>query len=162
MKEISRRGLAACSAAAALAATGSAEAFGSTRRNEALVRQFWDAFNRQAWDEWDAITTANYLHHPPEQSLTLAEFKDGGAWVHRGLANYRLTIEAVAAEGDRVAIRWSARGRHVGSMFGETPSGREVTAYGMHFHRIERGKLAEDWEVIDFDAFRRQLSPQAG
>lgn len=162
MSEVSRRHLGAFVAALAFAAPGAALACGRAQRNEALVRRFWDAFNRQAWDDWDAITAPNYQHHPSGDTLTLAQFKEGGAWVHRGLADYGLTINSIASENDRVAIRWTARGRHVGSMFGETPTNREVIAYGMHFHRIAEAKLAEDWEVIDFDAFRRQLSNQSG
>ena len=32
----------------------------------------------------------------------------------------------------------------------EAPTGGLVTSYGMHFHRIADGRIAEDWEVIDF------------
>lgn len=124
---------------------------------EVLVRKFWDAFNRAAWSELDALVAPGYRHHPGDKSLTLEEFKQGGAWVHQGLRPYALHIDRLIVQGDRVAIAWTAKGTHVGSFFGEKPTGREVRVQGMHIFRIEAGLLAEDWEVIDMDGFRKQL-----
>jgi predicted ester cyclase len=122
-----------------------------------VVRQFWSAFNRADWPALDALVIPGYLHHPPGQSFTLQQFKEGGAWVHRGLANYALTIDALVEQGDTVAVRWTARGKHVGSFFGEQATRQEIVVQGMHFHKIVGGRIAEDWEVIDFDGFKRQL-----
>ena len=135
----------------------SACAAGEDRSGAPVVREFWNAFNRADWPSLDALVTPGYVHHPPGQSLTLEELKDGGAWVHRGLADYELRIDALVEQGDLVAIRWTARGKHIGSFFGEQPSGRIIVVQGMHFHKIVGGRIAEDWEVIDFDGFRRQL-----
>jgi steroid delta-isomerase-like uncharacterized protein len=147
-------------AVAASAVAGVALSACATREDRSgapVVRQFWNAFNRADWPSLDALVTPGYVHHPPGQSLTLQELKEGGAWVHRGLADYELRIDALVEQGDQVAIRWTARGKHVGSFFGEQPSGREIVVQGMHFHKIVRGRIAEDWEVIDFDGFKRQL-----
>jgi predicted ester cyclase len=124
---------------------------------EFLVRRFWDAFNRAAWDELDTLVLPTYAHHTGGANLSLAQFKAGGAWVHHGLAPYELHIDELIVQNDIVAIRWTARGIHVASMFGETPAHREVTARGMHFHRIEGNRIAEDWEVIDMGAFQAEL-----
>lgn len=124
---------------------------------EVIVRKFWDAFNRAAWDELDTLVSPAYAHHPPGQSLTLAQFKEGGAWVHRGLANYHLRIDALVASNGVVAVRWTAQGIHAGSYFGEAPTRREIVVQGMCFHTIAGGRIVEDWETIDFDGFKRQL-----
>lgn len=134
-----------------------AGATGDSPSAEQVVRKFWDVFNRAAWDELDPLVSPAYSHHPPGQSLTLAQFKEGGAWVHRGLANYHLQIDSLIVSGDLVAVRWTARGTHTGSFFGETPTRREIVVQGMHFHRLAGGRIAEDWETIDFDGFKRQL-----
>ena len=47
-----------------------------------MVRQFWDAFNRAAWAEFDALVTPDYRHHPPGKTLSLEQFKAGGQWIH--------------------------------------------------------------------------------
>ena len=56
-----------------------------------------------------------------------------------------------------MAIRRTARGKHVGQFFGETPTGKEIVVQGMHFHKFVDGGIAEDWKVIDFDGFKRQI-----
>jgi steroid delta-isomerase-like uncharacterized protein len=151
--------VAACATLALHQTTAVAEpaAPAPARSGEAVVRQFWNAFNRADWAALDGLVTPNYLHHPPGQSLTLQQLKDGGAWVHQGLANYELTIDDLIQQGDKVAIRWTARGKHVGSFFGEQPTGKEIVVQGMHFHTIVDGKISEDREVIDFDGFKQQL-----
>jgi len=158
-----RRAIAAFAALPLLTSTPSAAAAAEdaeerhAERMERLVRAFWDAFNRAAWSELDALVSPTYVHHSNGASLTLADFKAGGAWVHQGLADYNLLIDQVIQQHNTVAIRWTAHGRHVGSMFGETPTGREIVAFGMHFQRIDQLRIAEDWEVIDMDQFKRQL-----
>ena len=127
--------------------------------NTATVRKFWDAFSRQAWTELDALVTSDYVHHANGGSAPLARFKAGSAQVHKGLSDYKITIDDIVAVGDRVSIRWTGRGMHTGSMFGEPPTGKQVTVFGMHIHRLVDGKIAEDWEVIDTGAIQRQVAP---
>ncbi len=49
------------------------------------------------------------------------------------------TIEDIIAEGDRVAVRWTGRGRG--------HDGREAAWTGMGFYRVRDGKIAEHWET---------------
>ena len=118
------------------------------------------AFNRAAWDELDALVQPGFQHHPPGKTLTLAEFKDGGAFVHRAFAEYHLTIDELIVSGDRVAIRWTAIGTHVGSFFGEAPTGRRVAVQGMHLHHVSDGRIVDDYEVIDMAGLRAALQPR--
>ena len=124
---------------------------------ESAVRRFWDAFNRAAWSELDALVQPGFQHHPPGKTMTLAEFKDGGAFVHRVFADYHLTIDELIVSGDRVAIRWTATGMHVGSFFGEPPSGRRIAVQGMHLHHVSDGRIVDDYEVIDMAGLRAAL-----
>ena len=127
--------------------------------NVEVCRHFWDAFNRQAWSELDELTTADYVHHANGGNAPLAQFKLGGMRIHRGMSGYALTIDDAVAMGDRVAVRWTARGMHSGSFFGESPTGKPLTVYGMHIHRLVAGRIAEDWEVIDTGNLRDQITP---
>jgi predicted ester cyclase len=65
----------------------------------------------------------------------------------------RFVIEDVIGEGDRVAVRWSGSGTHVGEFMGIPPTGKSFTIAGIDIHRIENGRMAEHWHVVD------QLSP---
>jgi predicted ester cyclase len=126
-------------------------------RNEALVRAFWSAFERSDWDALDALTTADYAHNNPSGRHSLADFKKGGAWVHSGFYDYRFQIDDMVVTPEKVVVRWTATGRHVGSYFGEQPTGKVIATHGMHIHTVLGCRLAADWEVIDTGALARQL-----
>ena len=42
-------------------------------------------------------------------------------------ADWRYELDDVLVDGDRVAVRWTARGRHENTYLGEGPTGRDVT-----------------------------------
>ena len=62
----------------------------------------------------------------------------------------RVTAEQIVAEGDVVAVRWTARGRHTGHLLGLPPTGRETVTTGIDMLRIAGGKIVEGW--VDWDA----------
>jgi predicted ester cyclase len=61
----------------------------------------------------------------------------------------RITAEHLVAEGDTVAVRWTARGRHTGHLLGLPPTGRETVTTGIDMLRIADGKIVEGW--VDWD-----------
>jgi predicted SnoaL-like aldol condensation-catalyzing enzyme len=67
------------------------------------------------------------------------------------------TIESLVAEGDRVALLYSWRGTHLGSMADITATGRMVHATGAIFCRLAGGKIVEQWDVDDRFAVMQQL-----
>jgi predicted ester cyclase len=66
-------------------------------------------------------------------------------------------VEDIVAEGDRVVVRWSNSGRHVGDFLGMPPTGHSYAIAGIDIYRIEDGQLAEHWHVIDQLAMLQQL-----
>jgi predicted ester cyclase len=66
-------------------------------------------------------------------------------------------VEDLIAEGDRVVVRWTNTGTHVGEFFGAPPTGRAFRMAGIDIHRISDGKLAEHWHVVDQFALMLQL-----
>jgi predicted ester cyclase len=67
-----------------------------------------------------------------------------------------LTIEDMAAVGDRVWIRMTARGTNLGPMFGP-PTANEMTITVFDVCRFENGKIVEHWGVPDRFALMAQL-----
>jgi predicted ester cyclase len=68
------------------------------------------------------------------------------------------TIEDVIAEGDKVVTRVTIRGTHQGETeeFGP-PTGRQVEGAGLSLHRIEGGKIVEEWNSYDNLSLMQQL-----
>ena len=59
------------------------------------------------------------------------------------------SIEDMIAEGDRVAVRWTNSGKHVGPFLGAPPTNRPFSIAGIDIYRLEDAKLAEHWHVVD-------------
>ena len=68
-----------------------------------------------------------------------------------------LTIDDMVAEGDKVALRITARGTHQGDFMGIAPTGKQVTAPGIVIQRLTGGKLAEGWLVNDLLTMFQQM-----
>jgi predicted ester cyclase len=57
-----------------------------------------------------------------------------------------MTVEAIVAEGDTVAVRVLSEGTNLGPLNGVMPpTGKRFSARQSHWFRIEDGKLAEHW-----------------
>jgi len=66
-------------------------------------------------------------------------------------------MEEMFGAGDRVVVRFTGRGRHTGSLYGESPTATDVTITGITIYRFEDGAIAEDWEAVDEHCLRRQV-----
>lgn len=68
------------------------------------------------------------------------------------------TVEDVIAESDRVVVRWTNQGTHVGEFAGIPPTGGTFTIAGIDVYRVDDdGLLAEHWHVVDQLAMLGQL-----
>lgn len=66
-------------------------------------------------------------------------------------------IDEVVAEGDTVAVRWTASGTQLGSYGLQAPTGTEVSWRGITFFKITDGKVSAAWVSQDWRALERQL-----
>jgi steroid delta-isomerase-like uncharacterized protein len=69
-------------------------------------------------------------------------------------------VEDIVAEGDRVAIRFTASGTHRGTFAGMPATDRKVTVREVSFYRLSRGKIVEQWGMPDVFGMMTQLRTQ--
>ena len=72
-----------------------------------------------------------------------------------------ITVDDVVAAGDRVAVRWTAEGVHVGELAGIPATGRQVRWGGIDLYRLDGGKIAEWWRNDDHAGLLSQLTAAA-
>ena len=106
----------------------------------------------------DEIATANYVEHNPlpGQGEGLNGLKDRVTMLKEGLA-VRFTIEDVIQGEDKLVVRWTNSGTHVGDFLGIPPTNKSFSVAGIDIYRLEGGKLAEHWHVIDQLSMLQQL-----
>src|SRR5215212_7456435 len=68
-----------------------------------------------------------------------------------------VTLDDDLAEGEKVVSRWRAQGTHQGELMGIAPTGNEVAITGLTIHRIEDGKIVEEWENWDALGLMQQI-----
>lgn len=139
----------------------------STESNKAVVRRYYDeALNAGRVDVLDELAVEDYQENDPlpGQGDGRPGLKQRVQIFIEGLAP-NFTIDDVVAEGDRVVVRWTNNGTHVGSFLGIPPTGRSFRIAGIDIHRMENGRLAEHWHVVDQLTMLQQLglipSPEA-
>src|SRR5215216_5529540 len=96
--------------------------------NKRLVRRFFEeVFNQQSRGTADEIIAADFVaHHPafPEGIRGSEGMMQTTYMFQAGFPGLRYEPEDMVAEGDKVAVRWTARGTHNGSFMGVPPTGR--------------------------------------
>lgn len=130
----------------------------------ALVHTHFDRSSVGDMNQLSSLVAPEYPHHNNAATLTLDQFKRGAAWISEVLPDRILEVVDVdvVAERDRVAVRWVLRGTHLGSGYGEPPSGKTIVLHGQTLLRIEDGRIAEDWEAMDEADLRTQLGAMPG
>ena len=86
-----------------------------------------------------------------------AEFKRFHSAYRNAYPDVTIDVDDLVAEGDMVAVRWSAIGTHRGDGLGFPATGRRAQFTGMVFVRIKEGKLVEGWNNFDQLGMLQQL-----
>jgi steroid delta-isomerase-like uncharacterized protein len=79
-----------------------------------------------------------------------------------GLSGVQFDVEDVIGEGDRVAVRLTARGTHKGDFMGIPAAGKSYEIAEIHIFRLEDGLIAEHWHVADMLGMMKQLGAMPG
>ena len=66
-----------------------------------------------------------------------------------GFSDYRAEIQMIVAEGDMVVARVEWTGTQDGPFQGRPATGNKLRFSTADFFRVENGKLAEHWDVVD-------------
>jgi predicted ester cyclase len=131
----------------------------STETNKHLARRVFDeVLNGRNLDLLDELAVPDYVEHNPlpGQRTGIDGIRDRYTMLFNAF-DFRMTVEDVIAEGDKVVLRWTQTGTHIGPLFGMTATGRSFRTTGIEIWRVEDDKLAEHWDVVDVYGQQMQL-----
>jgi serine phosphatase RsbU (regulator of sigma subunit)/predicted ester cyclase len=121
----------------------------SAEQNMALARRFMEIRingDLQAVDQMLAPDFVNHNRLLPGQEPDRENFMQAVSAYQAALSERRLIIEDQVAGDDKVVSRFVVHAIHDrGEIMGVAPSGRELTNRAIVIHRIEGGKIAEEW-----------------
>ena len=118
--------------------------------NKTLAERLYALLNEGNIEAVGDLVAQDYVENNPlpGQGTGRDGVIDRFSMIDTGLAP-RFTVEDVVAEGDRVAVRWTNTGTHVGEFAGMPATGKPFTISGMDFYRVADGVLCEHWDVVD-------------
>ena len=125
-----------------------------SEENKALTRRSWEIVAKASLETLDDALKEVYadtivMHEPDEDVRGIEGLTQFVSMIRSALPDLRVTLEDDIAEGDKVVSRWRAQGTHQGELMGIAPTGNEVAITGITIHRIEDGKIIEEWENWD-------------
>jgi predicted ester cyclase len=120
----------------------------SEAQNADLARRFID----EVWNRRRSEAIRELLH--PKAVGHLEGFEVRGpegflpAWASLlgAFPDLKVIIQDVVAQGDAVAVRWTASGLHTGPHLGMAPSMKLVAFRGITWLRFSEGRIIEGWD----------------
>lgn len=122
-----------------------------SEQNKEIVRRIQEAFDMGNLDALDDLIAPDIASHdtPPGAPGGLEGAKMGHQMVLSWFPDYRVEIDEILAEGDRVVMRFTVSGTHQGEMMGFAPTGKRFSVPGFSEYRVEGGKAVEHWGLHD-------------
>jgi steroid delta-isomerase-like uncharacterized protein len=128
--------------------------------NKALARSSWEEIvNKQNPQAIEEVYAPNFVWHEPDQDIQgYEQAKQFVSAFFKGFPDINISVEDVIAEGDKAVTRYTIRGTHQGETeeFGP-PTEKQMELKGITIHRIEDGKIVEEWEAYDNLSVMQQL-----
>lgn len=129
--------------------------------NKKIVRRFYEeSWNQRNFGITYETHAADWKHHdnsnpsdfegPKENEARMKAFVTAFPDIH-------FELNDLLAENDKVAVRFTATGTHNGKFGPHLPTGKKVVMIGFILHRLENGKIVEDWVVRDTFGLMMQL-----
>ena len=127
-------------------------------QNKEVVRRYFELMDEGNYALLDLLSE-DYVAHFPGGT----DFK--GREEIKQVVNAYLTafpdishfFSDFVAEGDKVVLRYGAKGTQKGAFAGLPPSGKEMEATAVGIFRIKDGKMVEGWIEQDYVGMMQQL-----
>ena len=132
----------------------------SAEENKAIARRGYEAINQNNLDALDEVVAPDITDHDPApgQAPGLEGVKQWFSSMHTAFPDFRMNVEDMIAEGDKVVARVRLSGTHQGEFMGIDATGNRVTITGIDILRVNAdGKIVEHWGNFDDLGMMQQL-----
>ena len=122
-----------------------------------LVGRWIKVFNERDFEACADLATTTYLEHAiapfgrvePGPVNGPGHLREVAEWLLAQFPDLRMTTLALVSEGSVVVVRVRSEGTNRGRLNRVTPpTGRFFSAEQTHWFRVEDGRLAEHWQVM--------------
>jgi steroid delta-isomerase-like uncharacterized protein len=119
-----------------------------------------ECWNRGRLDLIPELVAEDFIDHQPFDP-DLPHGRDGVYATIRLLrlafGGLRLSIEDMIVEDDRVVVRFTLKGHHIGTFIGHLPSSQPVAIPGLVIFRVHDHQIIDQWCLFDALGLVRQI-----
>jgi steroid delta-isomerase-like uncharacterized protein len=130
-------------------------------RNKQLVEDFvQDLFTKGDLNAVDRYLAPDFVNHDPpfpEAPEGAEGMRMAARMFRQALPDWHSDATRLVAEGDTVVEVFTAGGTHRGELMGVVGDGAVLTLRGINVFRIEGGRIAERWGLMDQLGLLQQL-----
>jgi predicted ester cyclase len=133
--------------------------------SRAVVTRFFDeVLTGHDLEALAGLASPDILVHPGAMPCEAGYYGLAGVgrWLEASWDAFRdltVTDDSTVAQGDIVAVRWSARGTSTGRFLMLPPTGGAVEYSGVSMYRVEDARIAEIWDTRNSLGIMLQLNP---
>ena len=119
-------------------------------RNKALLlRLIEEGFNKGNLSVVDEIVAKDAKEHQRGNPDGAQGTKEVIETLRSWFPDFQMHAEDIVAQGDKVWVRFVARGTNLGHFMGNRPTGKKMRIDVIDVVRFEDGKIVEHWGVPD-------------
>ena len=123
----------------------------------ALLDQYVAAVNARDTSSFGDIHAENYIQHSGRSANGLAAQIENFRTIFARMPDVEARVEDRIIQCDKIVARMTFSATHTQAMQGIAPTGRRFTLRTIDIWRVENGKLAEHWDVVDYAGLQKQL-----
>jgi predicted ester cyclase len=129
----------------------------SAEENKVMFRKvIVEAFNMGNYDVLREIFNPTFIENQFGLHPTIEGMQGDIQFLRKAFPDFKLTIDEIVADGDRVWARSTAHGTNLGGFMGP-PNGKSFTISVFDEVRFENGKIVEHWGSPDRFAMMAQI-----
>jgi steroid delta-isomerase-like uncharacterized protein len=141
----------------ACARPGFAQKENSEAVGAALLDKYVAAINAHDTGTFGDIHAENYIQHSGRSPNGLAAQIENFRTIFARMPDVQARVEDRIIQGDKVVARMTFSATHTQPMQGIAPTGKRFTLRTIDIWRVENGKLAEHWDIVDYAGLMKQL-----
>ena len=126
--------------------------------NKAIVTRYLEEIvNRGSFQVADEILAEDFVNHTAGGGIGTGRggFVRSLEALRTAFPDWRVSVQAMIAEGDFVSDHLSVSATHTGKAAGSEPTGEKISGELIHLWRVLNGRLAEGWYFGTPELMRR-------
>ncbi len=112
--------------------------------NKDIIRQWIEAWLKRDLATLDRLFAHNYTVN--DRFIGTEGVKQAVEFFHSALSDLSAELEEIVAEDNRVVIRWTVRGIHIGQFMGQEPTGKPLELKGINIYQVLEGQIVANHE----------------